>query len=441
MQNELRNTIGIDFGTTNSSVAFAQDGQVRMVSFPLGTGGETFSSRSLLYLERQMHAPRKPVSVWTGPLGIEKYLAHDGFSDEAQGRLIQSLKSYLSARTLTGTEIFGKQYRFEDLVARILANLRLRASEALGFEVKRAIAGRPVMFVGAENEDDNAFAENRLRSAFEQAGFTDVTFAMEPVAAAYAYESAVERDELVLIGDFGGGTTDFSLLRVGPAARASGQLQVLGNSGVGIAGDAFDARIVRRLISPALGSESVTLSAGKKLPVLPAWVYANLERWHTLSFLRTHATMDMLRMAEKRAAAKKAPEREQIAALITIVEHDLGYRLHQAVQRVKVELSRHEQAEFVLHAELLHLRAAVTRTQFEEWISPELERMSESLDGLLQDTGIAAHQVDRVFLTGGTSLVPAVRRIFTSRFGEDRVQSGEAFTSVAYGLALMAAQE
>ncbi|MFT4112375.1 Hsp70 family protein [Silvibacterium sp.] len=447
MQNETRDIIGIDFGTTNSSVAFAapqsQGGQVQMVSFPLAAGGDTFSSRSLLYLERQMHAARKPVSAWTGPQGIEKYLAHDSFSDETQGRLIQSLKSYLSARTLTGTEIFGKQYRFEDLVARILTNLRLRASEALGFEVKRAIAGRPVMFVGADNDDDNAFAENRLRAAFEQAGFTDVTFAMEPVAAAYAYESTVQRDELVLIGDFGGGTTDFSLLRVGPSARNwntnRGELQVLGNSGVGIAGDAFDARIVRRLISPALGSESVAISAGKKLPVLPAWVYANLERWHTLSFLRTHTTMDMLRMAEKRAAAKKAPEREQIASLITIVEHDLGYRLHQAVQRVKVELSHHDQAEFVLNADMLHLRAAVTRAQFEEWISPELERMSESLDGLLRDTGIAANQVDRVFLTGGTSLVPAVRRIFTSRFGGNRVQSGEAFTSVAYGLALMAA--
>jgi len=383
-----------------------------------------------------MQLARKPVSVWTGAEGIEKYLEHDSFSDEVQGRLIQSLKSYLSARNLTGTEIFGRQYRFQDLVARILSNLRLRASEWLGFEVKQAIAGRPVMFVGADSEDDNAFALDRLRQAFLQAGFTHVTFAMEPVAAAYAYESTVTRDELVLIGDFGGGTTDFSLLRVGPSARTSYGLQVLGNSGVGIAGDAFDARIVRRLISPALGSESTTRASGKIMPVLPAWVYTNLERWHTLSFLRTRATMDMLRVAKR-----SAPEPEMIAALLTIVEHDLGYRLHQAVQHVKVDLSHQAEAEFVLDTDLLHLRAQVTRAQFEQWIAPELARIEGCLEDLLQKTGISSTQVDRVFLTGGTSLVPAVRNLFTQRFGEDRVQSGEAFTSVAYGLALMAAAQ
>jgi hypothetical chaperone protein len=429
---EPEGIVGIDFGTTNSSIALAHNGQVRMVPF-LSAAGETFSSRSLLYLQRQVHVARKPVAVWTGSEGIEKYLDHDSFSDEVQGRLIQSLKSYLSARNLTGTEIFGRQYRFHELVARILADLRQRASEWLGFDVKQAVAGRPVMFVGAESEEDNAFALDRLRQAYLQAGFTHVTFAMEPVAAAYAYESRITRDELLLIGDFGGGTTDFSLLRVGPSARTSDGLQVLGNSGVGIAGDAFDARIVRRLISPALGSESITRSSGKIMPVLPAWVYTNLERWHMLSFLRTRATMDMLR-----AAKRRAPEPEQVSALITIVEHDLGYRLHQAVQHVKVDLSHRAEAEFVLDTDLLHLRAEVTRKQFEQWIAPELARIEGSLDDLLQKTAISPTHVDRVFLTGGTSLVPAVRHIFNQRFGEDRVQSGEAFTSVAYGLALMA---
>lgn len=432
MKTEPEGIVGIDFGTTNSSIALAHNGQVRMVPF-LSAAGETFSSRSLLYLQRQVHVARKPVAVWTGSEGIEKYLDHDSFSDEVQGRLIQSLKSYLSARNLTGTEIFGRQYRFHELVARILADLRRRASEWLGFDVKQAVAGRPVMFVGAESEEDNAFALDRLRQAYLQAGFTHVTFAMEPVAAAYAYESRIIRDELLLIGDFGGGTTDFSLLRVGPSARTSDGLQVLGNSGVGIAGDAFDARIVRRLISPALGSESITRSSGKIMPVLPAWVYTNLERWHMLSFLRTRATMDMLR-----AAKRRAPEPEQVSALITIVEHDLGYRLHQAVQRVKVDLSHRAEAEFVLDTDLLHLRAEVTRKQFEQWTAPELARIEGSLDDLLQKTAISPTHVDRVFLTGGTSLVPAVRHIFNQRFGEDRVQSGEAFTSVAYGLALMA---
>ncbi len=424
--------IGIDFGTTNSSVGLAQDGVVRMVQFP-SLGGVSASSRSLLYLQRRVHAQGKPVSAWTGAAGIEHYLETDTFDDAVQGRLIQSLKSHLSARSLTGTEIFGRQYQFEDLVARILRDLRLRASEFFGFEVTHALSGRPVMFVGANAEADNDFAVERLSAAYLQAGFTDVEFAMEPVAAAYAYESGIERDELLLIGDFGGGTTDFSLLRVGPGMRAGGGPQVLGTTGVGIAGDAFDARIVRRLISPALGSDSQARSLGKLLPALPAWVYANLERWHTLSFLRTREVHAMLRAAERNAL-----EPEKIAALRSVVEHDLGYRLHGAVQRVKVDLSAQEQAEFVLDTDDLHLRTPVSRADFEGWIAPELQRMEARLEALLHTTETERAQVDRVFLTGGTSLVPAVQRVFTSRFGEERVQSGEAFTSVAYGLALMA---
>lgn len=424
--------VGFDFGTTNSSIALAQNGRVRMVDYTSSLGNSR-SSRSLLYLQRQLKAARKPIEVYTGASAIEHYLGTDNFDEEYLGRLIQSLKSYLSARDLTGTEIFGRQYRFEDLVARMLRDLRLRASEYFGEEITSALAGRPVMFVGAETEADNEFAVARLRQSFLEAGFTDVEFAMEPVAAAYAYESTVDRDELLLIGDFGGGTTDFSLLRIGPSSRATGRHEILGNTGVGLAGDAFDARIVRHLISPALGSDSLERSVDKLLPALPAWVYANLERWHTLSFLRTHAVREMLRGAQKRAL-----EPDKIKALTAVIDHDLGYRLHGAVQRLKIDLSAHEQATFKLDTEAVHLTAPVQRIDFERWIAPELARMEASLDELLRVSGVDASAVDRVFLTGGTSLVPAVYRLFTDRFGHDRVQSGDAFTSVAHGLSLMA---
>jgi hypothetical chaperone protein len=425
--------IGIDFGTTNSSIALAaESGAVQLVDFP-GLGGLSHSCRSLLYFQQQAVRPGRPISAWTGAAAIEHYLATDSFDTDVRGRLIQSLKSHLSARNLTGTEIFGRQYRLQDLVARMLRDLRHRASETLGFDVTHAVAGRPVNFVGADSAADNDFALDRLRKSFLQAGFVDVEFVMEPVAAAYAYKSTLDRDETLLIGDFGGGTTDFSLLRVGPSTHALGKHEVLGSTGVGIAGDALDARIVRRLISPALGSDSMARSLDTVLPAVPAWVYANLERWHTLSFLRTRATMDMLRGLHKRAL-----EPEKIAALIDVVEHDLGYRLHQAVQRVKIDLSTNTHAEFVLDTDLAHLRAPLSRADFEQWITPELARIEASLDDLLTTTGIVPKSVDRVFLTGGSSLVPAVRRIFTNRFGEDCVQSGEAFTSVAHGLALIA---
>ena len=293
-------------------------------------------------------------------------------------------------------------------------------------------------FVGAENADDDAFAEGRLREAFTHAGFEEVEFQMEPVGAAYHYESTLDHDELILIGDFGGGTSDFSLLRVGPGVRRRGRSasDLLGNSGVGLAGDAFDAKIVRKLVSPQLGLGTMEQALGKTLPAVPNWVYVKLEHWHHLSFLRTRAVVEMLHGAQLRAF-----EPEKIEALRTLIDEDLGYQLHRAVGRVKVDLSSSETAEFRFKDGTLDIRAHVARADFENWIAEELAAIENSVDGLLSASGVAASEVDRVFLTGGTSFVPAVRRIFESRFGVDRVVTGNEFTSVARGLALRAAEK
>src|SRR5579859_6428252 len=425
--------IGIDFGTTNSTVARASgNSQVEVVAFPT-LAGETFSFRSVLYLQQAKQVNRLRTHAWTGPAAIEHYLAA-----ENKGRLIQSLKSHLSDRSLTGTAVFGRHYTLEDLISRILADLRRQAEQQFHTPVGYAMVGRPVRFVGAETEEDEVYAVARLRQAFMAAGFEKVDFEMEPVAAAYAYESTLDHDELILIGDFGGGTSDFSLLRVGPEVRRRGRRpeDLLGNSGVGLAGDAFDARIVRKLVSPALGSNSEARSLNKILPAVPAWIYANLERWHYLSFLRTNNVREILKSAHVRAL-----EPEKIEALIAIVDQDLGYQLHQAVQRVKFSLSQHESAEFRFHDGGLDLRIPVTRREFETWIADELRANEAAVDSLLKSSGVDARDVDRVFLTGGSSFVPAVRRIFSSRFGKERIRGGHEFTSVAHGLALRAAYD
>jgi hypothetical chaperone protein len=423
-------SIGIDFGTTNSTVARATGkSQVELVAFPTRTG-ETFSFRSLLYLQQAKQAGRSKTHTWTGPSAIEHYLAA-----ESKGRLIQSLKSYLSDRTLTGTAVFGRHCTLEDLISRILADLRQHAERQFRTPVGYAMVGRPVRFVGAETEEDETFALGRLRQAFTEAGFERIDFEMEPVAAAYAYESTLDHDELILIGDFGGGTSDFSLLHVGPGVRKRGRRpqDLLGNSGVGLAGDAFDARIVRKLVSPALGSESFARSLNKLLPAVPAWIYANLERWHYLSFLRTANVMEILKTARLRAL-----EPQKIEALITLIDEDLGYHLHQAVQRVKFELSHADVAQFHFRDGSMNISIAVTRDAFETWIAEELLTIERCVDSLLETSGVSRRQVDRVFLTGGTSLVPAVRRIFMDRFGEQRIRTGNEFISVARGLALRA---
>jgi hypothetical chaperone protein len=331
----------------------------------------------------------------------------------------------------------------EDILARLIGDLRKQAESQFQRSIRRAMVGRPVQFVGAETEEDNQFAEARLREAFMLAGFEQIEFELEPAAAALAYESTLDREELLLIGDFGGGTSDFSLLRAGPEVRRRGRTRedLLGNSGVGLAGDAFDARIVRKLVSPALGSNSEARSLNKLLPAVPAWIYANLERWHYLSFLRNNNVREILKSARIRAL-----EPEKIEALIGIIDEDLGYQLHQSVQQVKFELSRSDSAEFRFrdtpssHAGI-DVWIPITRAEFESWIAEELKSIETCIDSLLRSAGVNAGEVDRVFLTGGTSFVPAVRRIFATRFGEDRIRAGNEFTSVAHGLALRAAEE
>ncbi len=421
--------IGIDFGTTNSSIACAgESGDVRLAKFPY-LGSLTDSYRSLLYLQRDREGGVNTLKSSTGPEAVEQYLSAD-----TKGRLIQSLKSFLSSRTLQSAEVFGRRYSLEDLIARVLNDLRQKAEQQFAIKIKSAVVGRPVHFVGAEKTEDDDYAEGRLRSAFEAAGYDSVVLEMEPVAAAHYYESMLDHDELILIGDFGGGTSDFSLLHVGPGVRRrnteSGS--IVGNAGVGIAGDAFDAKIIRHLVSPALGAGSELRSLGKILTV-PNWVYIKLERWHHLSLLRDRDVLEMLRGVHAQSL-----EPEKIADLIHFIKENLGFHLHRAVQKVKSDLSSSPRALFQFSDGFVDLEAAVERASFEEWISEEIGRIEQCVDRLLTSSSVLPKDVDMVFLTGGSSFVPAVRRIFETRFGEQRIRGGNEFTSVARGLALKA---
>jgi hypothetical chaperone protein len=413
--------VGIDFGTTNSALAVADAGELRLATF--GPDLETF--RSVLFFEGNKRA-------LAGPAAIERYLEEPD-DDHPARRLIQSVKSLLASSVFTATQIGGRRYNAADLVTIIVRALRVEAEKTLGPLGNRVVVGRPVRFVAAENEHDETVALDRLREAFAQAGFEHISFEYEPVGAAYFYESGLARDELILIADFGGGTSDFSLLPVGPSHRARKKRKILATQGIPLAGDAFDARIVRHCVSPLLGEGSFYRSIGKMLPV-PGSLYRKLERWHHLSFLRSPETMRMLK-----SILVQAEEREKLETLIDLIENDLGYHLHRAVQKTKFELSRAQTSHFAFRHPALSIEKDVTREEFEEWIAPELDQIADGVESVMRAGKVAPEEIDRVFLTGGTSLVPSVQHIFRNRFGAAKMSSGNEFTSVAKGLALCAA--
>ncbi len=412
--------VGIDFGTSNSAIAVMRGGEARLAHF----GPEALRTfRSLLFFEEPFGGERPPPVG--GPLAIERYL-------EAEGRLIQSIKSHLSSRKFQATSIFGRTYTIVDLLTILLRGLLDEAKADLGPLGGRAVVGRPVSYVGDGAE---ALALERMRKALKRVGFSEVDFMFEPVGAAYEYESKLERDEIVCVADFGGGTSDFSLLCVGPSLRGGDRSEaLLGVEGVPLAGDAFDGRIVEHVVAPRLGKGSRYRSAHIEMPV-PTWLYGHLEHWHLLSFLKARKSMDVL--VDVTATAL---EPTKLRAFLELVREDLGFHLFRAVEACKVELSSAESTVLRFQSGTVQIEERITRADFESWIAPEIDAMGAAVDRLLEAADLEAGAVDRVFMTGGTAMVPAVRSVFDARFGADRVLLGDRFTSVAAGLARAGAE-
>ncbi len=429
----MSKAFGLDFGTTNSALALAHaDHTVELARFGAGS---TF--RSILYFEQDEASQSGSLRVVAGPDAIQGYL-----NSRIPGRLIQSTKSYLASRLFSQTQIFNQTFSLEELIGTLLRYLRKSAESQFGDLGTKLVVGRPVHFSGTKDSKDDAFAVARLRKAFANAGFDEVHFLPEPVAAAYKYRQRLDHDELVLIADFGGGTSDFSLVKLQPAQTSPAELadqvigQVIANDGVGIAGDTFDSKLVRHLVAPMLGLGSqYKTEFGKVLPV-PNWLYEHLERWHYLSFLKSRKNIELLKQIRFQALAP-----EKLDALIALVDQDLGYRLHQAIEAVKCSLSAQTSSQFHFKEAAIDIEKSVARGDFEQWIGAEVSAIAACVDRLLANCNIAAHEIDAVFMTGGSSFVPAIRRIFENKFPKAPIRAGQEFTSVAEGLALHALEQ
>ena len=418
----MARALGFDFGTTNTVLALADGPATRSVAFN-SAAGTADSMRTALSFMKDPELGAAALKVEAGHAAIQQFIDNPG-----DCRFLQSIKTFAASALFQGTLIFAKRHRFEDLMEIFVRRLRAYAGDGWPTDISRIVVGRPVHFAGAN--PDPALATERYNAALSRFGFPEIHYVYEPVAAAFYFAQHLKKDATVLVADFGGGTTDYSLIRFETHA---GKLTAtpIGHSGVGIAGDHFDFRMIDNIVSPAIGKGSFFKSFDKLLE-MPTSYYANFGRWNQLSIFKTSREY-----ADLKTLVRSSLEPEKLETFIDLVEHDEGYPLYQAVSATKMALSAEEEAEFNFPPLGKAGRKHVRRVDFEKWIAEDLTRIEGALNDVLTTTRTSPDAIDKVFLTGGTSFVPAVRRIFTERFGQERIETGGELLSIAHGLALI----
>ncbi|MGO8019739.1 Hsp70 family protein [Rhizobium leguminosarum] len=418
----MAQALGFDFGTTNTVLAMADGGATRSMAFT-STEGTADSMRTALSFMKDAQLGASALKVEAGHAAIRQFIDNPG-----ECRFLQSIKTFAASALFQGTLIFAKRHNFEDLMEIFVRRLRNYAGDNWPSDVGRIVTGRPVHFAGAS--PDPALATERYNAALSRFGFPEIHYVYEPVAAAFYFAQNLKQDATVLVADFGGGTTDYSLIRFETVA---GKLTAtpIGHSGVGVAGDHFDYRMIDNIVAPLIGKGSHFKSFDKILEV-PSNYYSSFGRWNQLSIFKTTREFEDLKKL-----VRTSLEPEKLEIFIDLIDHDEGYPLYQAVSATKMALSASEEAPFDFAPLGRSGHRSIKRSDFEGWIADDLARIEGALDDVLDKTETKPAEIDKVFLTGGTSFVPAVRRIFTERFERDRIESGGELLSIAHGLALI----
>ncbi|OZI60840.1 Hsp70 family protein [Bordetella genomosp. 11] len=409
---------GIDFGTSNSAVGWKRPGHPALLS--LEDGKPTMPSAIFFHDE--------DAEVSYGRAALADYLA--GY----EGRLMRSMKNLLGSSLIDGhTEIRGRGVPFRTLLTHFIAQLRLRAQQAAGREFTSAVFGRPAYFVDGDPAADQQ-AQDTLGEIARSVGFTDIEFQYEPLAAAFDYESQISSEELVLVVDIGGGTSDFSLIRLGPsrAALPDRRADILAHGGVHIGGGDFDRHLNLHAFMPLLGLGS-KLRSGKDVP---STQYLNLASWHTINFAYTNKAWEHLSYIRANAG-----ERDKIDLLLSLVKERAGHWLSLQVEKAKIDLSETAAARADLERISAGLSLDLTRADLDDATAPLIERIENTVAALLRDADIDAGGIDTVFFTGGSSRVSQLRERISALLPDARSVEGDLFGSIGAGLALDAARK
>ena len=408
---------GIDFGTSNSTVGCLRSGYSTLLA--LENGKPTIPSVVFFNAEEN--------SVSFGRAGLQEYL--DGY----EGRLMRSLKSLLGSSLIDGrTDVQGNVISFRDLLTRFIGTLKARADSQAGRTFKQAVLGRPVFFVDDDSLADRA-AENTLAEIARAVGFREVSFQYEPIAAAFHYETTLEREEVVLVADIGGGTSDFSIVRLSPerARAAERWCDVLANGGVHIGGTDFDKQLSLAAVMPLLGYRN-QLKSGREMP---ASIYFNLATWHTINFAYARPVW-----AEQQRLLLDAMAPEPLNRLLALIRERAGHWLAHQVEQAKIALSEGDTAMLSLERFAPEEEKLLTRTEFDLATATLVEQVETAVSRLLTEAGLAATGIDTIFFTGGSSGIPLLRQRIAALLPQARVVEGDLFGSIGAGLAVDAAR-
>lgn len=397
----------LDFGTSNS-VLLVRDslGQVR-----------PFREKSIILFPDE-NSPRYEV----GNRALAVYEERG-----RRGRLLQSLKSILPYTSFQGSIIGGSWRTLESLLTLILAHLRESASRQIGREIRKVVLGRPARFSAATQEE--RLAEERLRLSAAGAGFDEVRLVLEPIAAAATYQKTIARREMVLVADLGAGTSDFSVAQLSPPSSGSWEKsQILASSGVKLGGDNVDGLVMWHKLTHYFGRGTKYESGGNWLDV-PARIFRDLCQWDRLSFLRDSDTRQHLDLFIRRS---KNPE--GLRRLAFLIDRDLGYGVFRSIEKAKIGLSEAGAAAILFEEDGLNIDQMLTVGELREWLMDFRVKILSCVKDALKEASVKAGEVEAVFITGGTSLLPPVVDIFAKEFGAEKLRSGDPFDSVALGL-------
>jgi hypothetical chaperone protein len=417
-----KNFCGLDFGTSNSSIGFITDDEPMLAQFE----GREYIPSAIFF----DHDSPEPLF---GNLAIEKYI------DGCEGRMIWSPKNALgSALILEKTQIKDTFMSFKDIIALIVKNLKNHCETQAQAEMNNVVVGRPVFFNDNDTYLDN-LAQNAVREILNDVGFNNIEFEFEPIAAAIHYEQSINKEELALVVDMGGGTSDFTVAKLEPATKMAGKdrkSNILSVGGIHVAGTDFDRQLSLKTLMPELGLGALYKSLeGSWLPV-PAGIFRDLATWHKIGFLYNNKNISYIKSKIFTSDCPAKFER-----MLETLEKRRGHYLARLVEKAKINLSDSETSLLTTQEIRPEIVREITKAEFELSIEELIQQIAKIISVTIEDAGVSPGDIDAIFMTGGSSLIPAVRKSIFSLMPNARLIEGDKFGSVAMGLTISAREK